>query len=270
MKKLLLVIFLISLGIGCTPDTITQPAPLIVYNGNVILRTQADVDAFGTQGYTVINGFLNIGDRWSDTHIPVPSDITDLSPLNGLTQIASQLEVQSNPQLTSLQGLENLEVVAGLVLSDNENLTSLTGLEGLKSISGHTFYTGQVFYNGGLIFVFNNPSLASVEALGNITPQTLSQVTINNSGLSSLAGLENIVEVSKLYIVNNDVLTSLEALEGLININSTVFITGNDTLTNYCILQNPIGNNPNLEVYNVLDNQFNPTQQNIISGNCSQ
>lgn len=270
MKKLVLFTFLLSLFFGCTPDNNVQPAPLIVYNGDVILRSQADVDAFGTQGYTVINGFLNIGDRWSDDHTPVPSDIVDLTPLNSLEQIAAHIEVQSNPQLTSLSGLENIHTVAGLVISQNENLASLEGLEGLTSISGTIFYSGQTFFNGGAIALFENPALTSIEALGNITPQTLASISINTSGLTSLAGLETIVEVSSLYVVNNDALTSLASLEGLTTVNSTVFITRNDQLTDYCVLQTPLGTNPNLTIYNVLDNQFNPTQQNIISGNCSQ
>jgi hypothetical protein len=146
----------------------------------------------------------------------------------------------------------------------------LAGLDNLRSISGNVIFSGQSILNGGVISLFNNPALTSVEALSSINPQTLFLMEINGTGLTSLNGLENIVEVSQLTIVNNDNLTSLGDLEGLTAVDDTVFISGNETLTNYCILQQPLQNNPLLTVYNVLDNQFNPTQQNIIDGNCSE
>lgn len=138
--------------------------------------------------------------------------------------------------LTSLEGLEKLEAVSGLILNDNENLTSLDGLDGLTVITGQSIGVGQVIMNGGLISLLKNPSLTSIEALGNINPQSIRQISINNTGLSSLEGLENIVQVSNLNIVNNDALTTLAALEGLIALDISVLIKGNDNLTNYCIL----------------------------------
>jgi hypothetical protein len=236
-----------------------------VYQGNLILKTQADVDAIGTQGYNVINGSLSIGDRFTDaTTPPVPSDITDLSPLITLTQVTRQIEIQNNPMLTSLDGLSNLAVVAGLVINNNENLTSLEGMDNLSSISGSVIFSGQNILNGGLISIFNNPALTSVETLSSINPQTLFLIDINGTGLTSLNGLENIAEVSRLNIVNNDNLTSLEALSGLTAVDDTVFISGNETLANYCILQQPLQDNPLLSVYNVIDNQFNSIQHNKI------
>ncbi|EDP95905.1 hypothetical protein U8527_12305 [Kordia algicida OT-1] len=273
MKKILsftLIAFTILSLFNCTTDNEVQPLPLVVYNGNLTLKTQAEVDAYGAQGYNVINGYLNIGDRLTDFSTPEPSDITDLSPLRSIIQVTKQVEIQSNPMLTSLAGLENLQAVSGLIVNDNENLTSLNGLEGLRTITGNSIGIGQVIINGGVISLFKNPSLASIEALGNINPQSIRQISINNSSLTSLAGLENIVHISNLNVINNDALTSLNALEGLTTLDTSVFIRGNDNLTNYCILQSALQNNTTLLGFNVLENQFNPTQQHIIDGNCSQ
>jgi hypothetical protein len=125
-------------------------------------------------------------------------------------------------------------------------------------------------YSGGVISLLNNASLTSIEALNNINPQTLNSVSINSTGLASLQGLEKITSVSTLQVINNDQLTSLAALEGLSAINNTVFIFGNDLLNNYCILQASLQNGGMLEIYNVSENQFNPTQQNIVDGDCSE
>ena len=271
MKKIFLVTILSFVTFGCSVDNSdVQTLPVIVFNENLILRTQADVDAFGAQRYDVINGYLNIGDRWTENHIPVPSDITDLSPLHTIISVTRQVEIQSNPLLTSLEGLSSLSVASGLVINDNENLTSLDGLTNFKAIDGNSFLSRQTIYSGGVISLLNNLSLTSIEALNNINPQVISRVSINNTGLSTLEGLEKITSVASLNVINNDNLISLEALEGLASINNTVFIFGNDLLSNYCILQTPLQNNSVLAIYNVSENQFNPTQQNIIDGDCSQ
>jgi hypothetical protein len=117
MKNSCILLLLSICFFSCTSDNDVQPLPILVYQGNLVLKTQADVDAIGTQGYNVINGALSIGDRFSDTSTPVPSDITDLSPLATLTQVTRQIEIQNNPLLTSLDGLSNLTIVAGLVIN---------------------------------------------------------------------------------------------------------------------------------------------------------
>ena len=272
MKKIFLLTIVSSILFSCaTDDNIDrQILPVIVFNGNITLKTQAEVDAIGAQGYNVINGYLNIGDRSTETNVPVPSDITDLSPLSSIVSVTRQVEIQSNPMLTSLDGLSNLSVVSGLIINDNENLTSLDGLTNLKGIDSNQILTGQSIFSGGVISLLDNPSLTSIEALNSITPQIISRVSINNTGLSSLQGLENITGIATLLIIDNDNLASLAALQGLSAVGNTVFIFRNDILSDYCILQTPLQNNTDLMIYNVSENQFNPTQQNIIDGDCSE
>ncbi|MEM6718884.1 MAG: hypothetical protein AAF611_06205 [Bacteroidota bacterium] len=270
MKKIFVLVFLVIAIVGCSSDDTIRTPPVIVFQGNLVIRTQAEVNAIGAQGYNVINGSLHIGDVASDTTPAEPSDITDLSPLSTITSITRQLEIQSNPELTSLNGFSNLAVVSGLVINDNETLTSLDGLTSLSRIDGNTILTAQTFLSGGLISLSNNPALTSISGLSSINPQVIFQISIDKTGLTTLDGLENINSITRLNITSNNSLISLEALEGLENIRNTVFIFNNDMLVNYCTLQTPLQNNQELSIYNVSDNQFNPTQQNIIDGNCSQ
>lgn len=63
MKKIVsftLIVITISSLSNCTTDNEVQPVPLVIYNGNLTLKTQAEVDAYGLQGYNVINGYLRI------------------------------------------------------------------------------------------------------------------------------------------------------------------------------------------------------------------
>jgi hypothetical protein len=77
----------------------------IAHNGTVVLETQSDVDLFGQQGVTLIDGNLTIG-RSSGT-----DSITDLRPLTGLKEVVYTLTLQSTCAITGLEGLEKLEHV---------------------------------------------------------------------------------------------------------------------------------------------------------------
>lgn len=270
MKKIVLILPLFLLIFGCSADDSIRTAPAIVFNGNLVLKTQAEVDAIGTQGYNVISGTLVIGDFFTGTNTPVPSDIVDLTPLSTITSVGRQIEIQSNPLLTSLDGLSNVRVASGLIIRDNQNLTSLDGLTNFTTVDFNPILTGQTFFSGGAIALIDNPALTSIEALSTINPQDIHEVTIKNTGLASLEGLENLTEITRLQIIDNDNLTSLTALEGLTSVENTVFIFGNGSLSDYCTLQAPLQNNLDLTIYNVFDNQFNPTFQNIIDGDCFQ
>lgn len=270
MKKIVLLFIATTFLFSCSTDDTIETLPVIVFQGNLVLKTQADVNAFGAQGYNVINGALYIGDPSTGTNTPVPSDITDVSPLNTITSVVRQLEIQSNPLLTSLNGLSNITVASGVIVNDNESLTSLDGLASLRLIDGNSILTESTVFIGGVISLVDNPVLTSIEGLSSINPQVISRVSINNTGLASLAGLGNITNVATLQIINNDSLTSLASLQGLSGIDTTVFIFNNAVLTNYCILQTPLQDNPELSIYNVSENQFNPSLQDIIDGNCSE
>lgn len=157
-----------------------------IYNGNLTLSTQAEVNAFN---YTEITGFLFISGN----------DITDLTPLNSLTAVG-RLGIGSNPALTSLSGLDNLTFVGDeLDISSNPVLTSLSGLDNLTNV--------------GLLWITNNPALTSLSGLNNLTIVGYSFVISKNDALASLAGLDNLTGVGEnLEIGNNTSLASFCSL----------------------------------------------------------
>jgi hypothetical protein len=94
-----------------------------IFNGNVILRNQTEVNEFGMFNYKIIKGNLRIVDE--------ANDITDLTPLSSLEEVRRRLAISGN-QIQSLYGLHNLKKV-------NESIgvfqTGLTSLEGLEQIT---------------------------------------------------------------------------------------------------------------------------------------
>ena len=78
--------------------------------GQFFLQSQADVDAFDRSLTTAAN--VTIGTSG-------PSDIENLRALSNLTQVTGTLRIASNPNLASLDGLQNITSVRQLELLSN-------------------------------------------------------------------------------------------------------------------------------------------------------
>ena len=100
--------------------------------GTVILGTQAEVDAFGTQNNTEIKGSLIIGRLGGN------DSITSLSSLYPLKKIGYNLIIRPTYTGSEFTGLESLESVGGrLDVSDVNTLTELN-FQSLKTLGGLT------------------------------------------------------------------------------------------------------------------------------------
>ncbi len=76
-------------------------------SGGTVLATQADVDAFGDSGVSVVRGNLTIG-------IPGGETIADLTPLRCIREISGSIIVNDSYAGTDLTGLENVEKAGGV------------------------------------------------------------------------------------------------------------------------------------------------------------
>lgn len=150
------------------------------------------------------------------------SDINNLNGLNAIQSIYGYLVIDNysgHPNLTSLQGLENLESIGGtLALDKNISLTSLNGLEQLKSIGG------------GFIILFNNSliDLSSLENLESIGEMLWIEF---NSSLINLNGLDNVTSIGEDLILDaNFSLSDISGLNSLKSIGGDIKIRSNQKL----------------------------------------
>ena len=187
-----------------------------VFNGDKIITTQAEFDAFVNAGYCSVTGNLSISNL----------AIQNLSGLENITSIGEDLLIQNNAALTSLEGLENITSIGipfggRLTIQDNDLLSSLEGLESLTRISSLT--------------IQDNDLLTSLEALENLTRIGGILTIQNNAALISLQGLENTTSINNLSILGNNLLSTLNGLESLTSVGvgsgGSVFIEDNDLLS---------------------------------------
>jgi hypothetical protein len=203
MRKLFYSILMIA-----TVSLLTVEVKAQVFNGNLTLNTQAEVDAFN---YTSVTGIIFINS--------LQSNITNLDGLSELTTVGKSLFI-GHKSFTNLNGLSNLTSVGEMLsLEDLRNITNLDELSNLTHV--------------GALSIEKNDQLTNIDALTNLT-FIFGEVTITeNDVLSSLYGLSNLVQVSgNLTIKENPLLTNLDGLSKLKFVVGTLAIENSSALTN--------------------------------------
>lgn len=220
-----------SSGVGYSASSsfeTIQASDAQVFEGDIFLTTQEDVNAFASNSYCVITGDLSIGS------FQISNSIVDLTPLKSIKEVG-RLIIGNNSALLSLEGLNNLITVnRGILLDKNENLQSI---DALASISG----------NVGNLIIVNSPSLVSLDPL---------------QGIQSLSGSAD-VNGASLFIAGNANLLNLNGLQNIQSIDFGIAISVNESLQNIDALSNISGvlngsltifNNASLETLSGLQN----------------
>ncbi len=279
----------------------TNDCENVVYSGDVLPINQDQIDEFGSIGYCAIDGYLRISDVGN---FP---PITDLSPLSSIENVEF-LFIDNNYWLENLDGLENLTSSLGVEIRHNNRLVEIDGLknlsapnvkvvikynDALENLDGLIGLTGlgynliallveenrslinidglqNVISTRGRIMIRGNDNLENIEGLKNL--QTVNgELTIHtNQNLQSLQGLRSLRHIQKdLYIVFNDNLAILNGLENLERVENLDIIF-NYALSDLCALTGLVASGGVSGNYRVDGNAYNPSQQDILDGNCSQ
>ena len=139
---------------------------------DVVLNSQADVDAFEASTTTIVGNLTIEG-----------NDITDLINLSNLTSVSGYLDIRYNDALTNVDSLANLTSVGGyLQVYSNNALTNIDGLANITSV-------------GSDLYIYNNDALPHLNGLINITSVGGFLGINGNDALTNLNGLANITSV---------------------------------------------------------------------------
>ena len=249
--------------------------------GDLSFTSQEEVDHFLVQypNCTELPGNLYLG-----FYNAGPSSINDLTPLQNVTEITGNLEIEwtslqnlnglnnltkiggalSLDRIGSLEGIQSLTFVGSLEFLNNPAISTLEGLENLTNIETHLFIQGS--------------SLTSLKGLEGLTEIPISLSINDNPNLVSLEGLNNIVKISnnntsgELYIARNELLENLEGLNNLTTLGyGQLYVIENNSLKSFNGLESlttiggtlRIDYNPVLESIEALSNL---TQVNLFNG----
>jgi hypothetical protein len=242
-----------------------------IFNGDIFLATQAQVDAFH---YTGVTGNLTIGESSAGA-------ITNLNALSQLTFVGKNFQI-GHAAIVNLDVLNNLTSVGGTLTFDNPSLTNINGLSHVGSLGG-------LFIGGGnssltninglshvatvkeSIYIYGTTALTNLDGLSGLTSAGHIDIT-SNSALTSINGLSHLQTVKGLpiggsigiglLIKRNNLLTNLNGLSGLHSIEGSLEIEENPALINLDGLINlksitqrvSIGSNPALQNIEGLSN----------------
>ncbi|WP_191859796.1 receptor L domain-containing protein [Hanstruepera ponticola] len=276
--KLLLIV---TLFFNCSNDddnnSVAPQTPAKVFEGNVVLSSQAAVEDFGSENYDEIDGSVFIG--FSNQN---ESDITNLDALISIESIQYGLTIQNNPLLNSLSGLNGLTFINGgaLTIKNNESLTTTGALSGLLSFKSLLIEDNPVLLNvNGLegvrlsresIIITNNVALTNIDGLaGLVSVEGEILFIAGNTSLSSINGLSNLQFVTGDLVIRNSLVTNLNALESLEEVDGGIFVSYNESLTNFCGLLPLIDSGGLGGSFSTKGNGYDPTIDDLNTDSCS-
>jgi hypothetical protein len=211
------------------------------------------------------------------------ASLENIDGLLGITRWSrGGIRIKLNPLLTNLDGLSNINEIEVVDISIESN-NSLSNIDGLSNFAFREDTNFGIRNNPLLnnIDVFSNvtslggfymeesPGIENLNALSNLS--SLGSLIIEeNESLNSISDLANLDSLGSLYIRGNSSLQNLNGLENLSTIDLSFLVRNNNLLLDFCAITTLIvGGGLNGE-YIVSNNAYNPTQQDIIDGNCSQ
>jgi len=180
--------------------TLESDAVSKVYEGDVILSNQQEVDEFGSEGYTEINGFLKFG-----------PEIENVRKLQGLQIIQGDLDLRFLKNLTTLEGLDDLVFVGeDLTIAYCDVLDDLTALGNIQEVVNY-------------FSIHSNVSLTELPSFTEFKKTTGLEITSNNS-LISINGFNSLEELDNLVISSNSELKSIISLNNIESLISLAII----------------------------------------------
>lgn len=201
-------------------------------SGIIILQSQVEVDNFQTTypNCTQILDGLQIGPDSGS------SDISNLTALQGLTQLDGGLNILNNPLLTDLSDFSTLNQLEDIYLYNNPLVTSFNGLQGITSINDIKLERSFVTDFSALsniddihkLWILDDTVITDLSGLSQL--QILNFLELDNTHITSINSF-NLVGYSEwITIKDNDFLTSINGF-GTLTLVDNLTVLRNSQLT---------------------------------------
>ncbi|HEY5916334.1 MAG TPA: hypothetical protein VIU13_03000, partial [Chryseolinea sp.] len=225
--------FTLAILVGFLFLLISYRISAAVCNGDVILSSQAEVNAFSCSevtGNLTISGeditnldalatLQRVGGHLS---IEVNVNLDNLDGLSSLRAVNGELRIANNPELKSVNGLVNLNAVGGLAIMNNPNLVDVKGLNSVVKVADNLGNPGDFTIEG-------NDALNNLQGFSALEGAKYFNI-VNNTQLSDLDEFVSLRAVSGIYITDNPKLASINAFANIDSIAGELRIQNNDKL----------------------------------------
>ncbi|WP_294079823.1 receptor [Proteiniphilum sp. UBA5384] len=147
---------------------------------NIVLNSQADVDAFAQRGVNIIEGSLHIGFQANED-----DPITNLNGLSKLTEIVDELRIGSYYKGENLKGLDKIKKAGSILIT----ITNRDIAENLNDVSfpSLTFIRKDLqIFNGDNVETISIPLLETI--LGSSEIRARGAISFNMNSLKKVGG----------------------------------------------------------------------------------
>lgn len=222
---------------------------------NVNLANDATIKIVNNQNLENLNGLQNITNKLMNLDISINPLINNIDGLINISNVTNQINISDTKHLTNLNGLIGIKnPVKFLSISNNEAIVDTDGLSNIPAISSFSFT--------------NNDLVTSLNNMSNLIEISSDFFLDRNDKLENINGLSELVVCKELTIQNNVSLKNLDGLVKLKEVNDgNMRISGNTSLRDFCGLS--LISTISVVGYNIRDNFYNPTKDDIKNGNCS-
>ncbi len=207
-----------------------------IYDGDVTLLSQFEVDDFGAQGYKEITGFFTING------VGGSGDVSNLNALNTIEIIGKTFRILRNRDLESLSGLENLrEVRGGFEIHQNEKIEEITELISLETIGTSLWIRNNnaITRISGFnklqfietLFIEFNATLTDIQGFENVLQFSRDLSFGDNPMLNSVSGFDKLELIDRLFLEDTELL-NLDFLSSVTTIGSELRLRNNSSLIN--------------------------------------
>ncbi len=246
------IVFTSNASSGASVIGFTGVGISTIYDGDVTLENQQEVDDFSKLGYTEITGRLFIGIQV----VSSTSDISDLFGLVGLVKVGA-FRLMSTTDLTDLSGLQNMQV------SQSISINYTDGLENIDALALNTELTDH-------LNISFNTSLKNIDGLTNMIRVGKSLIIGKNKVLENLNGLVSVTSIGEDFgIDENPLITTLNALS-VTTVGGNITIANNDALFDFCGIKAVLLNGFQGDFRDPTFNRYNPTADEIVNGICGR
>lgn len=261
----------IGVGYGEELSFTTDENPVVVYEGDVELTSQAEVDEFGMNGYTIVTGsFAVVSDVINQVNPEYISNLdgikqltevgTDLSilsttvenldALSNLKKVGGSINIQGNPLLAEIDFLNEItEINSDVVISSNPSVIEISGFKNVVSINGDL----ELISMDGLETISGFGQLNSISGL--LRLQSLISV-MDFSGFTSLSSIGGDLDILTSSISDMNGFSSLTNIGGSLILRTNVILDNVDGLSNLSTIQGDL----------IVDNNASALNNNFTDG----
>lgn len=233
-----------------------------IYNGDIELKSQEEVDNFGAHQYKDITGNViiypytyksisNLEALSSITIIQggltiIGSDLVSLKGLNNLKSVGLSFYIWSVNNLISLSELESLSSVSTFIIEDNSELEDVS-LSKLTSVGAFTIQNNDKIEHindfssltsVGALVIHENSNLIDIDGFSSLTEIPYLLSIAGNNKLINIDGLIGLKSINNLSIFENYSLSNVDGLSNLTSVGDFIEFSGECSFSNNYNLTN--------------------------------